>query len=226
VPAQPEDDPADDEDPEASRRNQLAETRRLEAFSDGVLAIVITLLILDLHTPQDSGRMLEELLEQWPVYVAYAASFANVGVVWLNHHNSFTRLGSVDAGLLWRNLVLLLSTSILPFPTSVLGSAFQRGDREDQVVGVVFYALSTALVVASWVLVYSYLRTNKRLHRDETAVVYFALERRRSIFGLGACLLAAGVAFAQPAVGLAICWTITVVYVITSQSGAFRTRSG
>lgn len=74
-----------------SRRGRLAESGRVEAFSDGVLAIVITLLVLDLRAPQDRGTMLYQLLEQWPAYVAYLASFAYAGVIWVNHHQLFTR---------------------------------------------------------------------------------------------------------------------------------------
>jgi uncharacterized membrane protein len=85
--------------------------------------------------------MLDELLGQWPVYLAYLASFGYVGVIWVNHHQLFTRVAAVDSGLLWRNLALLLTTSVLPFPTAVLGSAFQHGTHRDQVVGLIFYAL-------------------------------------------------------------------------------------
>src|SRR5207249_2800824 len=111
-------------------------TARLEAFSDGVLAIVITLLVLDLRAPTTRGSMLHELVHQWPIYISYLASFAYVGVIWVSHHQLFTRIDSVDTGLLWRNLALLLPTSVLPFPTAVLGKAFQSGSHADQRMGV------------------------------------------------------------------------------------------
>jgi uncharacterized membrane protein len=95
---------------------RLAESGWVEAFSDGVLAIVITLLVLDLRAPQERGAMLQQLLQQWPAYLAYLASFAYVGVIWVNHHQLFTRIAAVDTGLLWRNLTMLLATSVLPFP--------------------------------------------------------------------------------------------------------------
>jgi Endosomal/lysosomal potassium channel TMEM175 len=104
----------------------LAESGRVEAFSDGVLAIVITLLVLDLRAPTMRDAMLQQLLRRWPAYVAYLAWFAYAGVIWVNHHQLFTRIAGVDTGLLWRNLALLLTTSVLPFPTAVLGSAARR----------------------------------------------------------------------------------------------------
>jgi uncharacterized membrane protein len=82
----------------------LAESSRVEAFSDGVLAIAITLLVLDLHTASEPGRVGHDILQQWPSYLAYVASFLYIGVVWVNHHSLFTRLGRVDTGLLWCNL--------------------------------------------------------------------------------------------------------------------------
>lgn len=79
----------------------LAESDRVEGFSDGVLAIVITLLVLDLRAPERSGAMLDELLGQWPVYLAYLASFGYVGVIWVNHQ-LFTRVAAVHSGVLRR----------------------------------------------------------------------------------------------------------------------------
>jgi uncharacterized membrane protein len=98
----------------------LAESNRVEAFSDGVLAIAITLLVLDLHTAGHPGHVGGDLLAQWPTYLAYVASFIYIGVVWVNHHALFNRIASVDTGLLWCNLALLLAASVLPFPTAEL----------------------------------------------------------------------------------------------------------
>ena len=81
----------------------LAESNRVEAFSDGVLAIAITLLVLDLHTGEHAGQVGRDLLRQWPTYLAYVASFLYIGVVWVNHHSLFTRIARVDGGLLWCN---------------------------------------------------------------------------------------------------------------------------
>jgi uncharacterized membrane protein len=200
-----------------SRRGRLAESGRVEAFSDGVLAIVITLLVLDLRAPQERGAMLHQLLQQWPGYVAYLASFAYVGVIWVNHHQLFTRIAAVDTGLLWRNLALLLTTSVLPFPTAVLGSAFQHGSRRDQMAGLVFYALVSAAMAASWLLLFHYLATNERLLAKHTPASFFARERRRALIGVASYLLAALAALWQPVAGLVIASTLPVFYGVTSE---------
>jgi uncharacterized membrane protein len=169
----------------------LAETGRVEAFSDGVFSIVITLLVLDLHVPEQRGAMLAGLESQWPVYLAYLASFSYVGVIWVNHHQLFTRIGRVDTGLLWRNLALLFMTSVLPFPTAVLGTAFVRGDTADRAAGVVFYVTVAGAAVLMWLFLYHYLARNPRLLTDRRHASFFARERRRAGLGPAAYLIVA-----------------------------------
>jgi uncharacterized membrane protein len=205
--------PAADRDADAG---VLAESGRIEVFSDGVLAIVITLLVLDLRAPDTRGAMLHQLLHQWPVYVAYLASFAYVGVIWVNHHQLFTRIAGVDTGLLWRNLALLLTTSVLPFPTAVLGSAFQHGSQRDETVGLVFYALVSAAMAATWLVLFHYLATNERLLANNTTAAFFAQERRRALIGVATYLVAGLVALWEPVIGLIISATLPVFYGATS----------
>lgn len=195
----------------------LAESGRVEAFSDGVLAIVITLLVLDLRAPETRGTMLHELLRQWPAYVAYLASFAYVGVIWLNHHQLFTRISGVDTGLLWRNLVLLLTTSVLPFPTAVLGSAFQHGSRHDQTVALIFYSLVAAGMAASWLVLFHYLSTHDRLLAEDRSSAFFARERRRALAGVVVYLVAGLMAVWAPAIALVTAATMPVFYGATSK---------
>ncbi len=204
-------------DRRAVREEILAESARVEAFSDGVFAIALTLLVLGLHAPEGRGGMLHELLLQWPAYVAYLSSFAYVGVTWVNHHQLFTRIALVDSGLLWRNLVLLLTTSIVPFPTAVVGNAFQFGDRNDQVVGIVCYSLVCSASAASWLMVFSYLSSKGRLLGAQTPTSFFALERRRALAGIGACVAVAVAALWQPLLGLAIAALLPIFYGLTSE---------
>lgn len=202
----------------------LPETTRVEAFSDGVLAIAITLLVLDLHAPEERGEFLRGLTDQLPVYVAYLASFAYIGVIWVNHHQLFTRIDVVDSGLLWRNLLLLLTTSVLPFPTSVLGDAFQHGDRHDQQVALVFYALVAASMCLSWLAVYRHLSGHERLLAEGTPAAFFVRERRRSWIGLAANLVSALVALVTPVAGLFVAALLPVFYGLTNAGLGSSTR--
>jgi uncharacterized membrane protein len=195
-------------------RSGLSGSARVEAFSDGVLAIVITLLVLDLHAP--AGHMRAHLLQQWPAYLAYLASFGYVGVIWVNHHQLFTRIAAVDSGLLWRNLGLLLATSVLPFPTAVLGNAFQYGSHADEVTAFVLYAMVAAVMAITWLLVFHYLARNEQLLEPNTSPAFFAAERTRALLGLVAYLVAALLAFVLPVGSLVIVCILPVFYGITS----------
>src|SRR5438270_13814781 len=98
-----------------------SETSRIEAFSDGVFAIAITLLILDVHVPTISqGPLGAALRRQWPTYIAYLISFAFIGIMWVNHHRLFNHIRRSDNGLMFLNLLLLLGVSAVPFPTALL----------------------------------------------------------------------------------------------------------
>jgi TMEM175 potassium channel family protein len=168
--------------------------------------------------------MLHELVHQWPVYVAYFASFAYVGVIWVNHHQLFTRIASVDKGLLWRNLALLLPTSVLPFPTAVLGRAFQSGSHTDQQVGVIFYVAVAALMGASWLALFHYLSRNEQLLGRHTPAAFFAHERGRAVFGIVLYMLTALVALWRPEIGLAIAAVLPVFYGLTTEGWRYGNR--
>jgi uncharacterized membrane protein len=92
---------------------------RLEAFSDGVLAIIITIMVLELRPPD--GTSLDDLGPLWPHFLAYLLSFANIGIYWNNHHHLFQASRTVDGRVLWANLLLLFSLSLIPFGTAWMG---------------------------------------------------------------------------------------------------------
>ena len=89
---------------------------RIEAFSDGVIAIIITIMVLELHAPV-SERM-DQLWSLWPVFLAYILSYAYVAIYWVNHHRMFAHATRVSNGLLWSNMLLLFTLSLIPFSTS------------------------------------------------------------------------------------------------------------
>jgi uncharacterized membrane protein len=122
-----------------------SETGRIEAFSDGVFAIAITLLILELKVPMPTGPLGLALLRQWPSYFAFLLSFAFIGVMWVNHHRLFTHIKKADNGLLFANLLLLLGITVIPFPTSVLASYLGKPDAP--VAAAVFNATYFCMAV-------------------------------------------------------------------------------
>jgi uncharacterized membrane protein len=125
---------------------QRWDTGRVEAFSDGVFAIAITLLVLDIRVaPGDFDHLRHALLHEWPAYLAYVTSFLTVGSVWMAHHNLFSRLRFIDPTLLRLNLVLLMAAAFLPFPTSVLSQALHHGGTAER-TAVAFYG-AVALVI-------------------------------------------------------------------------------
>jgi len=204
---------------------RLSASSRVEAFSDGVLAIVMTLLVLDLRIPiAEHESTLSQLLDQWPTYLAYLASFGYVGVIWVNHHQLFTRIGAVDSGLLWCNLALLLATSVLPFPTAVLGRAFQTRRLADEITGVVVYAVVATLMAAAWLLLFHYLSRHERLLARHVSPSFFAAERRRALLGVLAYPLAAVVALWEPIASLVILCALPVFYGLTSEGWRWGRR--
>jgi uncharacterized membrane protein len=107
-----------------------SQTARIEAFSDGVFAIAITLLILEIKIPTSSdGHLSSSLIRQWPSYISFLASFAFIGIMWINHHRLFTHIRRSDNVLLILNLLLLLGVTSVPFPTAVLAANLGQGDQ-------------------------------------------------------------------------------------------------
>jgi uncharacterized membrane protein len=114
------------------------ETSRLEAFSDGVFAIAITLLIIEVRLPEGHGPLAERLLDTWPSYAAYVISFVTIGIMWANHHAIFALIDRTTHGLVVANLLLLMLVAFIPFPTSVLGEHLRAG-ADDQRTAALFY---------------------------------------------------------------------------------------
>lgn len=119
---------------------------RVEAISDGVFAIAITLLVIEIKIDPGEFRHLEHaLVHEWPGYLAYVTSFLTIGGVWLAHHGLFTRLALVEAKMLVINLVLLMAVAFLPFPTGVLAQAL-NSPAEAQHTAIIFYGASAIAV--------------------------------------------------------------------------------
>jgi uncharacterized membrane protein len=146
---------------------------RLEAFSDGVFAIAITLLVLTIPEPTNYHHLADALAHQWPAYAAYAVSFAVIGVMWLNHHTVFDHFVRIDRNLVYLNLTLLATVVLIPYPTQVFGEALQRGEGER--VAAVFYSIVMTLNGVAWGALWLYGSSRRRLLADD-----FPEEQRRT----------------------------------------------
>jgi uncharacterized membrane protein len=138
------------------------ETTRLEAFSDGVFAIAITLLVLLFEVPDVSeGRSLGHVLEhQWPSYASYAVSFVTIGIIWVNHHTLFRHIVRVDRVFLFINVLFLMCVAFIPYPTSVI-SKYVRSD--DASAAAVMYGLSLTATAICFNALWQYAARGYRL---------------------------------------------------------------
>ncbi|HLZ71656.1 MAG TPA: TMEM175 family protein [Dehalococcoidia bacterium] len=170
------------------------ETGRLEAFSDGVFAVAITLLVLDLKVPpagEGARRLGPALLDQWPAYLGYAGSFLSILIMWVNHHQMFRRIARVDHGLLFFNGLLLMAVTVVPFTTSLLSEYI--GHREERLAAVL-YCGTFVLISLFWNLVWRYAAWRHRLlHSDLDEAAVARLSRRNAV---GPPVYAAAVAVA------------------------------
>jgi uncharacterized membrane protein len=123
----------------------MNDTGRTETFSDGVLAIAITLLVLDLKVPAKDGSLLHALASEWPQFAAYVTSFLIIGIIWVNHHALFALIRRVDRMLLFINLLLLLCVGAIPFTTSLLAAYLTAGGASARTAAVIYSAVMVAM---------------------------------------------------------------------------------
>jgi uncharacterized membrane protein len=129
----------------------VSETTRIEAFSDGVLAIAVTLLVLDLRVPLEDtlhGSLSSALADEWPAYAAYVTSFLVIGIIWVNHHGVFELVQHVDRLALFLNLLLLMAVVAIPFTTALLSEYLRAGDRDARTAAVVYTLVMLAMSLA------------------------------------------------------------------------------
>ncbi len=138
----------------------MSPTGRTEAFSDGVLAIAVTLLVLDLHVPLPStmhGTTLwSALADEWPAYAAYITSFLVIGIIWVNHHAVFELIERVDRIALFLNLLLLMTVVAIPFTTALLSEFLLAGGADARTAALVYSGVMLAMS-CGFAALYSYI---------------------------------------------------------------------
>ena len=188
---------------------------RLEAFSDGVFAIVITLLILDIKVPAgEHGRLGHALAVQWPQYVAYLLSFFVVGVIWLNHHATVHLLARTDHTVLVLNLLLLLPVTVLPWPTAVLAEYATEGTAADQRVAVLLYGLTNVTMAIAFNVLWRYILRHPELQKPDVDRGLLAVRNRRYNVGLAAYPLITLIGLLDVTVFIALMGLVALMYLL------------
>jgi uncharacterized membrane protein len=185
------------------------DTIRLEAFSDGVFAITITLLVLEIRPPSDGENLLHGLVALWPSYLAYVVTFLFIGQVWTNHHVMFDHVRAADRLVLLLNTVLLMVVAFLPFATSVLAEALRSG--HGQRTAVVFYAIAFDVTALTFNAVWQYACRHRLLSEALDSAAATAIGRR---FQLALAWLATGALLGAvlPALGVAVIVAFNAYY--------------
>ena len=203
----------------------LMSSQRLETFSDGVVAIAITLLVLDLAVPSrestPAGGLAAALGHQWPAYFAYLVSFLVIGIIWVNHHTVLHKIRLVDRPVLFANLALLLFVAAIPFPTRLLAEYLTAG-ADSHVAAAVYSATMLAMSLAYNVLWLVITRDGRLLHESvDPATSRAALTR----FGIGTVFYLAtiGLSFVSAIATLAVHGALALYYCFDQLPTARRT---
>ncbi len=201
--------------------SESRDTGRLEAFSDAVFAITITLLILEITPPTDDRNLLDGLVALWPSYLAYAVTFLFIGQVWANHHVMFDHIRAADRAVLLLNTLLLMVVAFLPFATSVLAGALDSG--HGQRTAVVFYAIAFAVTALAFNVLWQYAGRHRLLSEALDPAGATAIGRR---FQLALAWLATGAVLGAllPVLGVAVIVAFNAFYWLPIRGESPRPR--
>jgi uncharacterized membrane protein len=195
------------------------DTGRLDAFSDGVFTIAITLLSLDLlppalNEPVTADRLVNLLADRWPTYVAFVSSFATILIMWINHHAIFRLIQRTDMALKLANGFLLLLVTVVPFPTAMISIYF--GTPAESVAAAVYAALFAVLNLA-FVLLWQVARRHRLLGSDVSDRQYRPVFRVY-LWGGPLYLLATALAFWNAYLSLAMCFALWILWAYTGRA--------
>jgi uncharacterized membrane protein len=196
-------------------------TNRMEAFSDGVFAIAITLLVLEIHVPEpgSGGSLGHALLAQWPSYAAFVVSFLTIGIIWINHHAMVRRLRIIDHSILIWNLVLLMTVSALPFTTALMAIYLKESNGE---------SLAAAVYSGSFLVMgLAFAGTNRHILFERADFLEERLDEgvrrltlKRGVAGLLPYAVATAIAPLSPYLTLVICAAVAVFYASPAASAS------
>jgi uncharacterized membrane protein len=200
------------------------ETGRLEAFSDGVFAVAITLLVLNIKIPgidvplsklPDDTHLWPALLNEWPMLAAYATSFATIGVMWLNHHRLYQHIKRTNTVLLLLNLLLLLVIAFIPVPTALLAEYILRPDQH--AAAIVYSATFLAMACCFYVL-WRYASYRNRLLGKNVDPHAVEAINRQFMFGPVSYLIVFGIAFINTPVTIILQFLLALYFALPGRS--------
>ena len=179
-----------------------AGVNRIEAFSDGVIAIIVTIMVLELHPPVSEG--MDRLWTLWPVFLAYVLSYAFVAIYWVNHHRLFSHATRVTNGLMWSNIALLFTLSLIPFTTAYLGE--HQFGRE----ATWLYLVSTLLPAIAYTWLQSVIRRTGA--KSDTAHIYHRRTTRKGFAATALYLSGIALTFVSPWLGIACAAIVAILW--------------
>jgi len=197
-------------------------TARMEAFSDGVFAIAITLLVLDLAIPGSGNNLGHGLLEQWPEYLAYLVSFAAIGGAWINHNLITDHLEYTDPIFLRLNLLLLLFVAVIPFPTHLLLANFLGSMNSERIAVTVYGANLLAVSLLMSTLFHYAIRAKmikKSAQDKEMGILTKKIDPTLLLY-----LVVIGIGLAFPHLAVFLYLLISIYIMIPFQSALQRSR--
>jgi len=209
--------------PEDRQRRINLRTTRMEAFSDGVFAIAITLLVLEIAVPELSDHVGRDLLQQWPIYLAYVVSFASIGNAWLSHSMITEYLEGADSVLLRLNLLLLLFVGVLPYPTHLLSEYV--ADRNAERIAVTIYGLNLLAIAGCISMLWHYALSEGLVHQNREDAELRALTKKLTPSMLSyVVVLVVGLLFPRPAVALYLAIALFVMIPFRTIASQLRRR--
>jgi uncharacterized membrane protein len=185
-------------------------TGRTEAFSDGVIAVAITLLVLDIHVPNVQTGLLQALLSQWPTYLGYITSFLVIVIFWANHHNMFRYIQQVDYALLVINSFFLMCIAFIPFVTAVLTRYITS--PTDQHTAAIVYGATLLLNGILFNTIWWYAVWKRRLVRRDLDAQAVRRITKGYLFGLPFYALAIVLSLINVVLSLAFYILIDLIY--------------
>jgi uncharacterized membrane protein len=204
------------------------ETGRIEAFSDGVFSIGVTLLVLELHIPEwkngeNPTQLLQELQLQWPSYIAFIISFFSIFIIWVNHHKIFKQIYRRNTGLMFANGLILFLVSLVSYPSALLARFFLSDSRQ---LSVTIYTGLFVLINLAFNLLWEQASRDKNLLRPGISDVAIRQLRNNYLYGFPTYLAAFILSFFYPDLALVICVLLWIFWAVSSRKINFTEVAG